>query len=70
MELKHFADLIDALGNLTGRLKAIINLPNIRWEKNWQTLNETYRLIETALNMVVIRFGDTLLLSRLARHGP
>ncbi len=69
MELKRFADLIDALGNLTGRLKAIVNLPNTKREKYRQTLNETYRLIETTLNMVVIQLGDMLLVSRLGHIG-
>ncbi len=39
MELKHFADLIDALVKEIGRLKAIINLPNMERVKYRQTLN-------------------------------
>ena len=61
MELKYFTDLIDALGKVAGGLKAIVNLPKAEREAMRQTLHETYRLIDTTLNMVIIRLGDILL---------
>jgi hypothetical protein len=63
MELKLFTDLIDALGKVVGGLKAIVNLPKATREAIRQTLDETYRLIDTTLNMVIIRLGDILLLA-------
>ena len=55
MELKLFTDLIDALGKVAGGLKALVNLPKAERETMRRTLDETYRLIDTALNMVTIR---------------
>ena len=59
-ELKVFTDLIDALGKVAGGLKAIVNLPKAERETIRHTLDETYRLIDTTLNMVIIRLGDIL----------
>ena len=61
MELKLFTDLIDALGKVAGGLKAIVNLTKAEREAMRRTLDETYRLIDTTLNMVIIRLGDILL---------
>lgn len=61
MEFKLFTDLIDALGKVVGGLKALVNLPKAEREAMRRTLDETYRLIDTTLNMVIIRLGDILL---------
>ena len=61
MEFKLFTDLIDALGKVAGGLKAIVNLPKAERVAMHRTLDETYRLIDTTLNMVIIRLGDLLL---------
>ena len=61
MELKLFTDLIDALGKVAGGLKAIVNLPKAEREAMRQALDETYRLIDTTLNMMIIRLVDILL---------
>lgn len=61
MELKLFTGLIDALGKVAGGLKAIVNLPKAERETIRGTLDETYRLIDTTLNMVIIRLGDIVL---------
>lgn len=63
MELKLFTDLIDALGKVAGGLKAIVNLPKAERETIRRTLDETYRLIDTTINMVIIRLGDIQLQS-------
>ena len=61
MELKLITALIDALGKVAGGLKAIINLPKSERETMRQTLDETYRLIDTTLSMVIIQQGTNLL---------
>jgi hypothetical protein len=43
-------------------LKAIVNLPKAERQHYRQTMDEIYRLIDTTLNMVIIRLGDILLL--------
>lgn len=58
MTIKLFSDLIDAFGKVAGGLKVIVNLPQTERETIRQTLDETYRLIDTTLNMVIIRLGD------------
>lgn len=60
MEHRFFTDLIDALGKVAGGLRAIVNLPKAEREAMRQTLDETYRLIDTTLNIVIIRLGDVL----------
>jgi hypothetical protein len=61
MALKLFTDLIEALGKVTDGLKVIVNLPKAERESIHRTLDETYRLIDTTLNMVIIRLGDIVL---------
>lgn len=63
MEFKLFTDLIDALGKVATGLKALAQLPKAERETIRGTLDETYRLIDTTLNMVIIRLGDILLVS-------
>jgi hypothetical protein len=63
MELKLFADLIDALDKIARGLKAAANFPKDQRDRYRQTMDETYRLIDTALNMVIIRLGDIMLCS-------
>jgi hypothetical protein len=57
MEIKLFTDLIDPLGKVAGGLKAIVDLPKAERETIRRRLDETYRLIDTTLNMVIIRLG-------------
>ena len=63
MELALFTDLIGALGKVADGLKSIVSLPKVERETMRETLEEPYRLIDTALNMVIIRPGDLLLLA-------
>lgn len=60
MEIKLFTGLIDALGKVADGLKAIVKLPKGERETIRKTLDETNRLVDTTLNMVIIRLGDTL----------
>jgi hypothetical protein len=58
MELKLLTDVIDALGEVAGGLKAIVNLPKAERKAMRQPLDEAYRLLDTTLNRVIIRLGD------------
>ena len=60
MEFKLFTDLIDALGKVASGLKALVNLPKAERVAMHRTLDETYRLIDTTLNMVIIRLCRSL----------
>jgi hypothetical protein len=60
---KLFTNLVDALGKVAGGLKAIVNLPEAERETMRQSLDETYRLIDTTLNRVIIRLGNLQLLA-------
>ena len=62
MEIKLFSELIDALDKVVGGLKAVAKLPQTERNKYRQIMDDTYRLIDTTLNMVIIRLGDILLL--------
>jgi len=58
MDFRFFTDLIDALGKVGTGLKAMVQLPKTEREAIRRMLDETYRLIDTTLNMVIIRLGD------------
>ena len=58
MEITFFTDLINALGKVATGLKAFVNLPMAERETIRLTLDETYRLIDTTLDIVIIRLGD------------
>ena len=60
--MKLFTDLIDALGKVVGGLKVLADLPKAERDKYRQVMDETYRLIDTTINMVIIRLGDILYL--------
>lgn len=58
MDIKIFTDLIDAVGKVFAGIKAIANLPKAEKEKYRQTMGETYMLMDTTLNMIILRLGD------------
>jgi len=58
MDIKLFSDLIDALGKVMSGLKTITNLPKAERDQYRATIEDTFRLIDTTLNMVIIRLGD------------
>lgn len=58
MQLKLFIDLLAALGKVVSGLKAIANLSKAERAKYHQVMDDTYRLIETTLNMVIIGLCD------------
>jgi hypothetical protein len=62
MEFKLFTDLIDAIGKVASGLKALSNFPKAERDKYRKVMAETYQLIDSALNMVIIRLGDILLI--------
>ena len=67
MNITFFTDLIDALGKATRGLKAIVNLPNAWREAMLDTLDETYRLVDTTLNRR--SFGLATSCGPLVHHG-
>jgi hypothetical protein len=58
MEIKFFSDLIDALGKVVDGLKALARLPKAERDKFREIIDETCRLLDTTLNMVIIKLGD------------
>lgn len=58
MEITLIKELIEAIGKVAAGVKTIVNLPKAEREKVRQTLEQTYRLIDTTLNMLIIRLGD------------
>jgi hypothetical protein len=60
VNFKLFSDLIDALDKIAKAITALVSLPKAEREKYSETLDETYRLIDTVLNMVIIRLSDVL----------
>jgi hypothetical protein len=61
MVFKLFTDLIDALEKVAKGFKALKDIPKKERDKFREVMDETYRLIDTTLNMVIIRLGDILL---------
>ena len=61
MELKLLTDLIDALGKVAGGMEVIVNLTKAERKTIRGTLDEPYHLIDTTLNMVIMRLGDSQL---------
>ena len=60
MELKLFTDLIDALGKVVAQVKAFTSFSRAQRDKYRLVMEDTCRLIDTTLNMVIIRLGDIL----------
>jgi hypothetical protein len=58
MDIKIFSDLLDAAGKVFSAIKAIANIPKAEKEKYRQTMSETYMLMDTTLNMIILRLGD------------
>jgi hypothetical protein len=61
MDIKIFSDLLDALGKITGALKAAASLPKAEREQYRQVIGQNYQLLDTTLGMIAIRLGDILL---------
>jgi hypothetical protein len=60
LDPKFLTDWIEALGKVAKGVKAIVNMPKAERERIRGTLDETYRLLDTTLNMVIFRLGDVL----------
>lgn len=55
-----FTDLIEAAGRLASTIKGVAAIPRNERDKIRSMLEETYRLIDSTLNMVIFRLGDVL----------
>lgn len=60
MSIKLFSDLIDSLEKVVKGLKALTELAPKQRQEYRETLEETFRLVDTVLAMVIIRLGDIL----------
>src|SRR5690349_13693849 len=60
MELKLFTDLIDAIEKSINALSKISNLPKDTRDQLRTTFEETFKLLDTSLNMVTIRISEIL----------
>jgi hypothetical protein len=58
MNIKFFSDLIDALAKVVDGLKALAQLPKAERDKFREIIDETCRLLDTTLNMIIIKLGD------------
>ncbi len=58
MAIELFSDLIDVLGKVANSIKSMAEFSAAERDKIRQTLDETYRLIDSTLNMVIVRLGD------------
>jgi hypothetical protein len=67
MQLKLFSDLIDAFAKVLAAVKGVTSIPKAERDRYRQTMDETYRLVDTTINMVIVRLGD-ILTSDMAPH--
>lgn len=58
MTVKLFNELLDMFSKVITGLKGIVNLPRAERDKYRKILSETFLLIDTTLNMVIIRLGE------------
>ena len=63
MKLDLFDDLLDVFSIVAAGLKAIANFAKNERDKYRQTMDETYRLLVTALNIVIIRLDSIIQLT-------
>jgi hypothetical protein len=60
--IKLFSDLISVLGKIVSGLNLLTDIPRKDRDELRQKLDETYRLLDTALSMIIMRLGDILLM--------
>lgn len=60
MKIEFSGDLLNALEKVVTGIKSLMNLPENERNKYYQTMDDTYKLIDTTLVMVIIRLGDIL----------
>lgn len=58
--MKLFTDIFDAIEKAFKAIKAIANLPKETRDELRNTFDETFKLLDTSLNMVIIRLGEIL----------
>lgn len=61
MGIKLFSELIDVLEKVAKGFKALKDIAPKERDKFHDVMEETYRLIDTTLNMIIFRLGDILL---------
>lgn len=63
--MKFFSDIFDAIEKAFKALKAIANLPKETRDELRKTFDETFKLLDTSLNMVSIRLGEILRITKI-----
>ena len=63
MNIKLFSDIFDAIEKALNAIKKISNMPKETRDELRNTFDETFKLLDTSLNMVTIRLGEILRIS-------
>jgi hypothetical protein len=63
--MKFFSDIFDAIEKAFKAVKAIANLPKETRDELRKTFDETFKLLDTSLNMVSIRLGEILRITKI-----
>ncbi len=58
VKLDFFGDILDSLGKIISTLKSIKNIPKVKRDGIRETLSGTYLLLNTTLNMILIRLAE------------
>jgi hypothetical protein len=61
MENRLFSNLIDVIEKITSSRKALKDITKNEHVRHREVMEKTYRLINSTLNLVIIRLGDILL---------
>ncbi len=64
--MKLFSDIFDAIEKAFNAIKALANLPKKTRDELRNTFDETFKLLDTSLNMVTIRLGEILRITKTA----
>ena len=60
MKIDFSIDLLNALDKVVTGIKSLMNLSENERNKYYQTMDDTYKLTDTTLIMIIIRLGDIL----------
>ena len=60
MDIKLFTDLYNALRNVVTDLMTIVNLPKVQRDQYRRVIDETFRFIDTTLNIVIYQLGNIM----------
>jgi hypothetical protein len=64
MGLKVFSDAIDALEKLADAVIKVKNIPKNRRKRYRQAVSQSFELLNAAMNLILLRLGDLLLIEK------